>query len=994
MAGQPVCFFCALRYTSKRQGLALATSHNARRYLSRNSVLRQPAGAAAQRREEEDDEDEIVIRRYHTKEPPMQRPETSQHGQRSVFDDLVHPRSSNHSPRGQRDRPASRYEGASQNQRYNPQSDRQVPSRRTDAIARHAEDVSASVHRGYNQESAFQSRLRSQQSAYERRNEQLKPMREPLFSRPANAQQQQKASGWRPLQEPTPTSSAPRSPFEAFSEAVRTTGQGQDTPRRRGHGAVRGRDPRTPFGASTRRDTDSRDVASGSSIEILEEETTLDQGDADQVEDHKKNRRRASREERYAIERDESQMSEEALKAQRVRDRAKEREFERIEALLEEEAGGRRRKKKNPKPQVKSVQQSTQRRIDIPEFITVQNMSQALNLRLEVFLEKLEDEGFEGARHDHLLDASTASMLAEMYDFEPVLASAGAQQDLVARPPAEDPSILPPRPPIVTIMGHVDHGKTTILDYLRKANVVASEHGGITQHIGAFSVVMPRTERQITFLDTPGHAAFLDMRRRGANVTDIVVLVVAADDSVKPQTKEAIKHALDAGVQIIVAINKVDKGDADLERVKADLAMEDILVEDRGGEYQAIAVSGKTGQGMEDLEEAIITLADVSDYRAETEGAAEGWIIESKVTSAGRVATVLVRRGTLRTGDFIVAGSTWARVRTLRNETGELVSEALPGTPVQIDGWRGEDPTAGLEVLQADDEQHAKAVVDLRIEKAESLRAATDLAAINASRSEAAEARAKILAWQAEQGMEQGLAAGKQSRIRLRDTRTGWMETENDAGPRKVHFVVKADVAGSVEAIVAAVSRIGNDMVQANVIHSGTGMLTESEVRMLATSGELCYAITFNQMVDGTIYRLAEAAGIEILDYNIIYKVTDAVKEKLTAQLPPLVTTKVLGEAEVGMTFDIKAKGKKSNLKIAGCRITNGTISRANKVRVLRNGETIFTGTLSSLKNVKKDVTEMRKGTECGMAFDGWEDMREGDNVQCFEEISEPRKLY
>lgn len=697
----------------------------------------------------------------------------------------------------------------------------------------------------------------------------------------------------------------------------------------------------------------------------------------------------SSRNDRYADSAEEVEDSTQgkAGKKKGPRVRTVDDEMEEIESEL---YGGdaRRARKKKSRNAAQQPAVPTRPRLEIPEFMSVQTMAQALGLRLEVFMAKLEEEGFEGARHDHLLDSGSSAMLAEIYGYDPILATPEAQQDLVARPPAEDLSLLPPRPPIVTIMGHVDHGKTTILDYLRKANVVASEHGGITQHIGAFSVTMPITNRKITFLDTPGHAAFLDMRRRGANVTDIVVLVVAADDSVKPQTIEAIKHAKEAGVQIIVAMNKVDKPDADVQKVKLDLIQHDIVVEDEGGDYQAIPLSGKTGQGMDALEEAIITLADVSDYRAETDGAAEGWIIESKVTTAGRVATVLVRRGTLRQGDFIVAGSTWARVRTLRNDIGDIVSEALPGTPVQIDGWRGEDPTAGLEVLQADDEQHAKDVVDLRLEKAEALRNATDMAAINASRSEAADARAKVLAWQA----EQGFTSRKQQRVRLRDSREGWLDVANDSGPRKVHLVVKADVAGSVEAIVAAVSRIGNNDVQANVIHSGTGMLTESDIRMLATTGEVGYAISFNQAVDGTIYRLAEAAGLEILDHNVIYKVTDIVTEKVADELPPLITTKVLGEAEIGKIFDISKK--KSTLRIAGCRVTNGTISRAQKVRVVRGNDTVYTGTVSSLKNVKKDVIEMRKGTECGIAFDGWEEMHEGDRVQCFEEISEKRKLY
>lgn len=603
------------------------------------------------------------------------------------------------------------------------------------------------------------------------------------------------------------------------------------------------------------------------------------------------------------------------------------------EELLE---GSHSKRRKKRAKQMKAARPKPERpEIHLPEFISVEKLAQGLKVRLQEFIDKLEEEGFEGARYDHILDSGTSAMFAEIYGFEPVISTIDERGDLVARPPAEDLSVLPPRPPIVTIMGHVDHGKTTILDYFRKSSVVASEHGGITQHIGAFSVLMPGTERNITFLDTPGHAAFLDMRRRGAIVTDIVVLVVAADDSVKAQTMEAIKHALEARVQIIVAINKVDKEGADIQRVKQDLSRHDIVVEEYGGEYQAIAVSGKTGQGMADLEEAILTLADVADFRAETDGPAEGWIIESKVGHAGRVATVLVRRGTLRPADFIVAGSTWARVRTLRNDSGELIDEAPPGTPVQIDGWRGGDPEAGLEVLQAGNEQQAKTAVAVREERQEAARALDDMTAINTTRAEEAQARAKVLDWE----KEQGYTSMRASR-RPKDNE-GWVEKEA-SGPQQVHFVVKADVAGSTEALVSAVSAIGNGEIVANIIHSGTGELTESDIKMLAATGEVGYAISFNQPVNNSVRRLAEAAKLQILDHNIIYKVTDDVKEKLGAELPPIVTQRVLGEAEVGQIFDINIK--RGTLKIAGCRVSNGIIRRSEKVRVSRNGEVVYTG--------------------------------------------------
>lgn len=602
---------------------------------------------------------------------------------------------------------------------------------------------------------------------------------------------------------------------------------------------------------------------------------------------------------------------------------------------------GSRRRRSNVKDRLDYTKSPTTPQIQLPDFISIERLAQLLKIRVDILINELEEEGFEGARSDHVLDAETSSMIADLHGFEPVFATVTGVEDLVARAPAKDKSLLPPRPPIVTIMGHVDHGKTTILDWLRKTSVAASEHGGITQHIGAFSFTMPGSKKRITFLDTPGHAAFLEMRRRGANVTDIVVLVVAADDSVKPQTIEAIKHAMDAQVPIIVAINKVDKSEANIDRVKQDLTQHQITVEDWGGDIQAVAVSGKTGQGMQELEEAILLLAEVSDFRAEVDGPVEGWIIESKVTTAGRVATVLVKRGTLRSGDIIVAGPTWARVRTLRNDAGHLVEDASPGAPVQVDGWRG-DPSAGLEVLQAESEDQAKEVVDLRVEREEAIKAAVDIAAITVSRNEETEARTRMREKQAEDRENfQGTRHGKRVYTRALENE-GWVESAKSAGPVKVPFVIKADVAGSVEALVGAVSAIGNHEIVPSIIHSGPGLVTESDVRHLAATGETGYIISFNQPMDPAASRLAEMLEVPVLHHNIIYKVTDDVKAKLSAALPPITTQRVVGEAEVAQIFDISLK--RGKLKVAGCKVTNGIIHRTHKVRVLRGGTTIYTG--------------------------------------------------
>ncbi|EAL88363.1 translation initiation factor 2 [Aspergillus fumigatus Af293] len=622
-----------------------------------------------------------------------------------------------------------------------------------------------------------------------------------------------------------------------------------------------------------------------------------------------------------------------------------------------------RKRQKKEKTRQKELEAAAPSPLYLPEFISVSNLADVIGVRPAQFVRRMEEMGFEDVSYSHILDAETAGLIASEYNFEPIFDS--NDQDLVAAPEPEDKSSLPPRPPVVTIMGHVDHGKTTILDWLRKSSVAASEHGGITQHIGAFSVAMP-SGKTITFLDTPGHAAFLDMRRRGANVTDIVVLVVAADDSVKPQTIEAIKHATESKVPIIVAISKIDKEGINPEKVKQDLSVHGVHVEDYGGDVQAIGVSGKTGQGMLELEEAIVTLSEVLDHRADKDGAVEGWVIEATTKSYGRVATALIRRGTLRPGDILVAGTTWARVRALRNEAGVAVSEATPGMPVEIDGWR-EQPTAGTEILQAEDEQHAKDVVEYRQEKSETQRLSEDTSAINEARREQQEKRRQ-------EENEVAEALGDQ----------------DASGPKPVHFIIKADVGGSAEAVLNSVTAIGNNEVYANVLRSEVGPISEFDIEHAATaSGNI---ISFNMPIDPAMSRMAESRGVRIMDHNIIYKLIDDVKAALSEHLAPSVTQRVTGEAEVGQIFEITLKGREK-VAIAGCRVRNGIIHRAKKVRVLRGQDTIYDGTIASLKNVKKDVTEMRKDTECGIGFDGWTDFAVGDHIQCYEEIYEKRYL-
>ncbi|KAI9685407.1 MAG: hypothetical protein M1822_004538 [Bathelium mastoideum] len=628
--------------------------------------------------------------------------------------------------------------------------------------------------------------------------------------------------------------------------------------------------------------------------------------------------------------------------------------------------------------------------IDIPAFVSVTNLATLIKVRTEDLVQRMADLGYGEVAHDEVLNAENAGLIAMEYNYEAIPERDPAVHDLLPQPEPDDTSLLPLRPPVVTIMGHVDHGKTTILDYLRKSSIAASEFGGITQHIGAFSVTLA-SGKLITFLDTPGHAAFEVMRKRGANVTDIVVLVVAADDSVKPQTVEAIKHARAAGVPIIAAINKIDKDEAAPERVKADLARHAVDVEDFGGDVQAVCLSGKTGAGIDGLEDAILTQAELLDHRAPADGLVEGWCLEATTKRAGgRVATVLVTRGTLAPGAILVAGNAWARVRVLRNEAGAVVPSAGPGLPVEVDGWK-ELPGAGDRVLQAPDEQRATQVVDFRNERAERARLTADMVAINEARRLEQEKRERETA---------AAASAKASRARGNSRTTSSSSSSSDvaetqeaetAGPTEVNFLVKADVAGSVEAVLDSLAALAHPEVVPHIVRSGVGPVSSFDVEHAAAAG--AYIVCFNVAAEPGMAQMAEQRGVGLIEQNVIYRLVEEAKGKLSERLKPTTTTRVLGEAEVAQEFEIGIGGRKK-MKIAGCKVRNGVVNRAAKVRVLRGErETVFDGTLSSLKNVKKDVSEMRKGTECGMSFEDWEDFRIGDKIQSYELLTEKREL-
>jgi translation initiation factor IF-2 len=572
-------------------------------------------------------------------------------------------------------------------------------------------------------------------------------------------------------------------------------------------------------------------------------------------------------------------------------------------------------------------------RLKLPPFISITNLATLLGVRQSNLINRVRSQQMiQDVQYDMIISAEDAGIIAMEYGFYPTADKSAV--DLFAAPAPKNVSNIPSRPPVVTIMVHVDHGKTTILDFLRNSSIAASEHGGITQHIGAF-VVPLSSGKTITFLDTPGHAAFLSMRQRGANVTDIVILVVAADDSVMPQTIEAIKHAKAAKVPIIVAVNKIDKPEANIERVKQDLAHHEVEIEDYGGETQVVAVSGKTGQGMKELEESIITLSEILDHRAQKVGNAEGWIIEASTKNYGRVATVLVRCGTLCPGDVIVAGRAWGKVKTLRNEYGENVNAAEPGTPVEVDGWRI-PPVPGDEVLQAEDEQHATAVTKTRDNLADQLQIVRDIDAINAVRREHhALAENEVKPDVAVRRFKQA-DPNHNNRV----IQGNFIDRQKTNGTTEVHLIIKADVIGSAEAVVNLISALGNNEVRPNVLRASAGPLTESDVDLAASAGG--YVLAFNTEVDSRVASLADQLGVEILQESIIYRIADAVNAKLEALLPPKIVQRVTGEAEIAAIFDYKVKGGK--MMIAGCRVRNGVINKGSKVRVLRNNAQVFDG--------------------------------------------------
>lgn len=631
-------------------------------------------------------------------------------------------------------------------------------------------------------------------------------------------------------------------------------------------------------------------------------------------------------------------------------------------------------KKQTPKRRL--IDEREKIKIQIPTFITVSNLSSILSVPLNEFLKKLEVLGFEGMSHNYILDKENASLIADEFGYDIVM---NDDTGLDLFPSAVVETKLKPRAPVVTIMGHVDHGKTTILDNLRKSTIVDQEHGGITQHIGAFSVITPISKKKITFLDTPGHAAFLKMRERGAIITDIIILVVAADDSVMPQTIEAIKHAKKSGVPVIVAINKCDKHGINLDKVLSDLARYEIDIEDYGGETQTVRVSGKTGLNMDKLEEAVITLSEMSDFKAEFQDIpSEGWIIESEVVKGvGNVATVLVRRGTVKVGSFLVAGSTYCKVRGMRDEFGKTVKLAGPSTPVQIWGWK-ELPEAGDQILEAKNEKIAKKVIDNRINRSKQIQAGKDMEKINIKRQEEIKELKRL-----EKINELKLAGIDISELSKNEN----IEQNTCID---VKYIVKSDVFGSAEAIKESIDGLGNEEVRAVVVSHEAGLPTDSDIDTAKALDAkiLCFNVKTPKQIQGK----ADQTGVSITEHNIIYRLIEEVTDELTSRLKPHIELKTIAGVDIKGVFTITGRNK-SKTKVAGCKVSNGVIKRSSKIRVLRKEETIYTGTLSSLKHVKDDITEAKKGSECGLSFENWDKFEEGDKVEVYEEVVHPRYL-
>jgi translation initiation factor IF-2 len=586
-------------------------------------------------------------------------------------------------------------------------------------------------------------------------------------------------------------------------------------------------------------------------------------------------------------------------------------------------------------------QEQVQRTVEVPEAITVGELAQRMSVKASAVIKTLMGMGVM-ATINQTLDQDTATLVVEEMGHAVKTVSRDAiEHELKASLTVEGETTT--RSPVVTVMGHVDHGKTSLLDYVRKTRVASGEAGGITQHIGAYHVELPNGS--ITFLDTPGHAAFTAMRARGANVTDIVILVVAADDGVMPQTEEAIQHAKAAGVPIVVAVNKMDKEGADPDRVKNELAAKNVIPEDWGGDTQFVNVSALSGDGIDDLLESVVLQAELLELSAVVDAPAQGVVVESSLDRGrGPVATVLVQNGTLRRGDVIIAGEHFGRVRAMLNDRGEQVDAAGPSVPVEVLGLSG-TPDAGDDFSVVGDERKAR-----------------DLAQFRQGRT-----------------AEQRLATQQAAKIEN-------MFASMTGGKRVMNVVLKADVRGSLEAITHAVNDFKTDEVGVVIVGSGVGGITESDANLAVTSRAM--VIGFNVRADVAAKKILEREGVELRYYSIIYELLDDTKQILSGMLAPEVREEILGVAEVREVFRSPRFGQ-----VAGCMVIDGTIYRNRKIRVLRDNVVVFEGELESLRRFKDDVAEVRNGLECGIGVRNYNDIRAGDKIEVFETREVARTL-
>ena len=587
--------------------------------------------------------------------------------------------------------------------------------------------------------------------------------------------------------------------------------------------------------------------------------------------------------------------------------------------------------------------QPVQHEVSIGETITVAELAQRMAVKANEVIKTMLNMGVIATINQPIDQDTAVLVIEEMGHIAKVLKADQVEEELQAGMQTSDEML--PRPPVVTIMGHVDHGKTSLLDYIRRTKVAAGEAGGITQHIGAYHVETPRGV--ITFLDTPGHAAFTAMRARGAQVTDIVVLVVAADDGVMPQTKEAIQHAKAAGVPIVVAVNKIDKHGADQEKVRKELAQESVIAEEWGGENIFVPVSAKTGDGIDKLLESILLQAEVLELKAVRDAPAVGVVLEASVERGrGAVATVLVKRGTLKVGDSVVAGEQFGRVRALADELGRETDSAGPSIPVQMLGLSS-PPNAGDELLVVDNERKAREVALYR------------------------------------QGKFRDVRLAKQAGQKVEDV-FSQMGEEGKAGT--VNLLLKADVQGSAEALREALNKLSTDEVAVKVISSGVGGLTESDVMLAAASR--AQIVAFNVRADAAARAALRDQNVQVRYYSIIYEAIDDIRTALTGMLAPEVKEQIVGLAEVRDVFRSSKFGT-----VAGCLVVDGYVRRNNPIRVLRDNVVIFQGELESLKRFKDDASEVRAGTECGIGVKGYNDVKVGDQIECFERVEVARQL-